>query len=192
LSALLLAATTLIAATPAAADFTVFDRIVAVVDGTPISVGALRRRTEWYSRKLQGSGAPAWQKTIWLRAQMGKELEWAIDDILVTRAAEALGVKADEAAVDRWMDDDAKARRLSRSEFLSDAWEGGYSEADLRATYRRALIEGYALMEAYARTHDDALPWGNDEPALAARAAWRSEWLASLRRRACIERRFVP
>ena len=62
----------------------------------------------------------------------------------------------------------------------------------MRDEYRRRMVEGYAMYAAYDRTHEGSLPRGEDERSAQVRETWRTEWRASLRSRATIERRFKP
>lgn len=187
-----LTGTALHAVAPAAADVAVIDRIVAVVDGRPITVGTLRRLMIPYLRRLKKHPAPAWQKADWLREAMANTLEQAIDQTLIERAAEGLGVKVDDAAVDRRIDDEAAKAHQTRATLMARMWEDGYTEADVRVDYKRRMIYGLALHMAYGQTHEDTLPLGESEKATRASEVWRAEWRVLLRHRATIERRFQP
>ncbi len=196
---------TLLSAVPATAEGVLADRIVAVVDGQLITLVGVRRRAAPALRKLENGAAPGWNggtpvvhteksplQVVQARAVLVEALEASIDDLLVERMAAALDERVDDAAIDRAIDASAAGRHMSRAGLFAQAWADGYAQEDVRADHRRAALERIVLAWAYARQDRGDWPSGDDARSVAARTAWRREWLASEREKACIDRRLTP
>jgi hypothetical protein len=189
--ALLLTATLAAAlgAAPARAEPVVVNRVVAVVGGEPITLAALRKRAAPALLVIQRSSDPAWRKAEETRKALASALDMMIDEAIFARAAEASGIKITDADVEKAVVEVAQREHMTRAELLTRFFERGWTEADVRAEYRRDMIEWRVLYWTYSDAHDDTLPSGQEASAEHAREAWRKEWLAAQRKLWGVERR---
>ncbi|MEO0326645.1 MAG: SurA N-terminal domain-containing protein, partial [Myxococcota bacterium] len=116
----------------------VLERVVAVVDDTPIFLSALRRRALPLLPRL--AQLPPERRGAELENLYRRILELLIDEELVQRAARTLQVRVTTADVERALDNVRAQNQLSPEEFWQAVSSQGYTEASYRADLRQQLL----------------------------------------------------
>ena len=161
------------------------DAVVAVVEGTPVTVLQVRHRAAPALLRIERS-SPAPQRPDLIKQVLGTALEQVIEDRLFEAAAHEAGVQISESAIDSAIVDAARQNAKTRADFLSLAFGDGFREADLREYYRHWLLAWHVLTSDWNKYHDGPMPRD------AGYDAWREEWLRIQKNRTCIERRVAP
>ena len=160
------------------------DRLVARVDGAPILLSDLMRRTRPRLRPL--AAQPGWKRSQALRTALREERELAIEQALFSQTARRRGIAVTDSDVAAALRHIASDQRVSVDEVLALAHAAGLSERAYREELRLQLREQRLLF---------AEPWGPaGSPPIdgEARLRWQTKRrelvLAELGRRACVER----
>lgn len=118
------------------------DRIVAVVDESPITLSEVRARSRPHLRQLKESSgnkppAPAALDTLY-----NEMLQRIIDERLVASEADAhhLSVTSDE--IDKALEHVAAGNKLTVEQLLAEVDKMGMSRTDYRDEVRRQLLDG--------------------------------------------------
>ncbi len=121
---------------PARAD--VLERVVAVVNDTPIFLSAVRRRALPLLPRL--AQVPPDRRGEELENLYRQLLQLLIDEQLVQEAARELQVRVTTADVERALDNVRAQNQLSEDEFWQAVASQGYSQASYRADLRQQLL----------------------------------------------------
>jgi peptidyl-prolyl cis-trans isomerase SurA len=147
------------------------DRVIAFVDGTPI----------WWStwsERMVSSGVPADPAA---RKQYETAMvESLIDEVLVMRRAEAMHIEVGETEIDAALKEIEEQNHLDEAGLVAVLTPMGYTLAHYREELRHQVMQLRAVNQA-ANMKPGATP---EE-----RERLRTEWVASLRKTARIERR---
>jgi hypothetical protein len=172
---------------PAVAEPMVVDGVVAWVDGKPITLRALRKRAAPHIVQIQRSQVAKWAQPDAIRAVFGDLLEHLIDETLVEEWAHRARIEISDKEIDDAMDRVAASSKLSREGLLAEALASGMVASDVRAEYRRQLLEWRVLWWTWSQSHDRSVPEG--QAGTDTLVAWRKDWLQARRKAACVERR---
>ncbi len=132
----------LLLAAPAARASPVLDRLVAVVDETPIFLSDVRARAKPYLLRLDAQKHDAAKRAATEARAYRELLEKLIEEELVGRAAKAAYVNVTDAEIDAAVALLSKAANLSREAFLAEVARQGFTEREYRAEIGRQLLEG--------------------------------------------------
>jgi peptidyl-prolyl cis-trans isomerase SurA len=119
------------------------DRVVAVVDDTPIFLSDLRARARPHLLQIEASKPPDATKRAAMESQLYRDLlQRLIDEALVARAASAAHLSVDRSEVDRAIEAVAQRAQLTRERLLEEAKKQGFEPDDYRAEVSRQILEG--------------------------------------------------
>jgi hypothetical protein len=180
-------ATVLAIHSPAVAEPTVVNGVVAWVDGKPITLRTLRKRAAPHIVQIQRSLVAKWAQPDAIRTVYSDLLEHLIDETLVEESAHRAGIQISDKEIDDAMDRVAKSLMISREGLLTEALAAGMTSSEVRAEYRRQLLEWRVLWWTWSQSHDRSMPEG--QAGTDTLVAWRKDWLQARRKAACVERR---
>ncbi len=167
----------------------VFDRIVAVVEGEPILLSALRRRAAPFLHPTPG--VPGLRRQRALRKLYRGLMKRLIEERLVERAARDAGISMDRAAVDRTLALVAVHNHMKRAELLARVRAAGMTEQEYRAELQRQLVESQ-LLYAFMRKHHVRIDGEDDTARAHIMERERRRWMAGLYGHASIQQYFRP
>lgn len=110
------------------------DRIVAVVDESPIFLSELRQRARPYLLRAPSADAK--------EAALRDVLQQLIDDRLEQKEADKAHIKVAPDEIDAGIQQVAKQAKLTPAELIVEAKKQGLSEADYRESIGRQILEG--------------------------------------------------
>lgn len=174
-------------ATPALAEPVVVDGVVAVVDGKPITLTALRKRAAPYILQIERSTMAKWSQPDAIRTALSELLDRLIDEVLVEDAARRAGIKLSDKEIDDAIDRVAKEQKTTREGLMAEALVYGMTAREVRAEYSRQLLEWRVLYWTWGQSHDRPVPEG--QAGTDTLVAWKKQWLEARRKAACVERR---
>lgn len=172
----------LLLAAPVANASPVLDRLVAVVDETPIFLSDVQARAKPQLLRIDAQKPDA-AKRATLEAQIRRELlNTMIEEELVGRAAKASYISVTGAELDAAVELLSKAANLSREAFLAEAARQGFAEAEYRAEIGRQILEA-----KWVQVKASPAQGGGPQEAAAHREAERRRLVRELREKAFIE-----
>ncbi len=186
LAILILAAT----ARPARATPLIVDRIIAIVDDSPILLSELRERARPFKLELEQQGLPEEKRAAEAIEIDHAVLDRLIDERLICGEAFHRGLSVTDAEVTAALSEIAKRSNLTVDALLEEARRVGLTDASYRDEIRRQILEGKMIWLA---KHDHPAPAAagpaKPPPATtdAALEKTREELIASLRKHAYIE-----
>ncbi|HEU4538305.1 MAG TPA: SurA N-terminal domain-containing protein [Polyangiaceae bacterium] len=172
----------LLFAAPAARASPVVDRLVAVVDETPMFLSELRARAKPHRLRIDAQKPDAARRAA-LEAQVYRELlDKMIEEELIGRAAKAAHINVTDAEIDAAVALMSKATNLSREAFFAEVARQGFTEPEYRAEVGRQLLEGKWL-----QSKAPPPPGAKPEEAAAHLEAERRRLVRGLREQAFVE-----
>jgi peptidyl-prolyl cis-trans isomerase SurA len=165
------------------------DGVVAVVDGTAITLGQLRKRAAPFIAQVRRTQMPEWEQSESIRKIFDAALDRMIDEALFSEAAAAASIVVADSEVESTIDRAAAAVQMTRKQYFAESSAQGYSEAEVRSELRRQLLEWKVLTSAWSKMNDGSTPSGGSDAERETFAAWRKQWLHIARQNACVERK---
>jgi peptidyl-prolyl cis-trans isomerase SurA len=135
----------------------VVDRIVAVVDTSPILLSELRERARPYKLQVRKTNPPE-DKRAEAEAQVDKQvLERIVEERLIAIEAKRRRISVAEDEIGVALKNVAASRNVTVETVLAEAREAALTETDYRDEIRRQLLDGKVLVAA-RREHPPAAP----------------------------------
>lgn len=172
----------LLFAAPAARASPVVDRLVAIVDETPIFLSDVRARARPHLLSIDAKKPDAAKRAAMEARAYREQLEQMIEEELIARAAKDDRIEVTSAEIDAALAMLSKETNLSREALLAEVARQGFTEAEYRAEIGRQLLGGRWLIIKASRA-----PGASPEEVAAHREAERRRLLRELREKTFIE-----
>lgn len=164
----------------------VIDRIVAVVNDKVVLLSELRARARPYTKQIQASYPSPSDigKRVMAEEQLRKQLvDKLVEELLVAKQAEKLGITVSAAEVDAAMQRLAANQKVTVEQLVAAALDAGLPEREYREELARQLLEGKLVNLRMARMPTVSSPAELNN--LIERV--RQQWLLELRQASHVE-----
>jgi len=137
-------------ASPAEAEVYQVDRIVAVVDQTPILLSTLQARARPFLAMARQQIEDETQLMIAESKVYRQMLDTLVNEQLIARQAEQQQLTVQDNELEKAIDSVAEQNSMSREELMAEIKRNGLTEPFYRAEIRRQILEGKVLMQRLA------------------------------------------